>query len=199
MGSGLVALVYLALTAGAAAEEPEDHAQAVLDAAEAFDPRKAVTEFLEYQASHPEFAAGVATWVTVGILLFATGTVILIWSETHAMLGLQSLCVPATPRACPKMKSEMCVATGAQGVEGGIRRMMTAHSLWLCSGAGPRLPAAAAAAGIHCGGRKYRRAQQGGERQHALASIPVGGGHVAHFRGPSCHDLPPVRHHHSHR
>jgi hypothetical protein len=97
-GCALIALLAVVLAAGAAADDEEDHAQAALDGSEAFDPRKAVTQFLEYQASHPEFAAGVATWVTVGILLFVLGTLILIWSETHAMLGLSNLSAPR-PRA----------------------------------------------------------------------------------------------------
>ena len=88
--------VWAALKPGDTA--PVFTAQAALDGSEAFDPRKAVTQFLEYQASHPEFAAGVATWVTVGILLFVLGTLILIWSETHAMLGLSNLSAPR-PRA----------------------------------------------------------------------------------------------------
>jgi hypothetical protein len=198
-GSAQVVLLAVALAAGAAADGEEDHAQAALDAGEAFDPRKAMTEFLEYQASHPEFAAGVATWVTVGILLFVIGTVILVWSEAHAMLGLSNLSAPPdTPRE-RETALRACVATGAQAAEGGIRRMMTARSLRLCSGAGPRLPGPAAAAGVHSGGRKYQRAQRGRGHKHALAAISIGRRHVAHLRGPSYSDLPAVRHHHSNR
>lgn len=108
-GCALVALLAVALAAGAAADDDDDHAQAALDAGEAFDPRKAMTEFLEYQASHPEFAAGVATWVTVGILLFGIGSVILIWSEAHAMLGLSNLSAPPdTPRRGHARRAVRC-------------------------------------------------------------------------------------------
>jgi hypothetical protein len=38
------------------------------------------------QESHPEFAAGIATWITAGLVMFITGTAILLYSEIQAML-----------------------------------------------------------------------------------------------------------------
>ncbi len=97
LGSGggcmLVTLLAVALAADLAAAD-EEPAAVELPIRPSFDPRSAVTKVAEYQAEHPEFAAGIATWVTAGVSLFIVGTVVLVWSEIQAMLGL-SLPLPS--------------------------------------------------------------------------------------------------------
>lgn len=51
-----------------------------------FDPREAVAKTVAYQEAHPEFAAGIATWLTAGLVLLVTGTGLLLFSEFRAML-----------------------------------------------------------------------------------------------------------------
>ena len=51
-----------------------------------FDPRDAIAKVAAYQASHPEFAAGIITWLTLGLLLFTIGTALFVYSEIRAML-----------------------------------------------------------------------------------------------------------------
>lgn len=84
-GCALVALLAVALAAVPAAAD-EEPAAIELPTRPSFDPREAVTKVAEYQAAHPEFAAGIATWVTAGISLFILGNVVLVWSEIQAML-----------------------------------------------------------------------------------------------------------------
>jgi hypothetical protein len=51
-----------------------------------FDPREAVAKVVTYQESHPDFAAGIATWLTAGLVMLVTGTGLLVFSEVRAML-----------------------------------------------------------------------------------------------------------------
>jgi len=76
----------------AAAKADEEPSMDIPDEAPAaFNPREAVAKVAAYQAANPAFAAGIATWVTTGIVLLVVGTALFLYSEIQAMLG-QSLC-----------------------------------------------------------------------------------------------------------
>lgn len=117
-GCALVALLAVALAAVPAAAD-EEPAAIELPTRPSFDPRAAVTKVAEYQAAHPEFAAGIATWVTAGISLFILGNVVLVWSEIQAMLGRSLPLPPCMPR--PRRRQLACTASSAvcsRGVRG---------------------------------------------------------------------------------
>eukprot|EP00960_Hanusia_phi_P023435 691858-Hanusia_phi.AAC.6 len=44
-----------------------------------------MSEIREFEA-HPEFAAGIATWLTIGIVLFILGLLLFLYSEIQAVL-----------------------------------------------------------------------------------------------------------------
>jgi hypothetical protein len=51
-----------------------------------FDPREAFAKLAAYQASNPEFAAAIATYIIAGVITFTLGTVLFLYSEIKAML-----------------------------------------------------------------------------------------------------------------
>jgi hypothetical protein len=51
-----------------------------------FNFRHALSELAAYQAEHPDFAAGVGIWMTVGTILLVFGLIIFLFSEIKAVL-----------------------------------------------------------------------------------------------------------------
>lgn len=64
----------------------EEEVTGNLSLGEPFNPRKAISNLVEYQTEHPEFAAGVATWMTIGTILFLIAFVLFLYSEIKAVL-----------------------------------------------------------------------------------------------------------------
>jgi hypothetical protein len=53
---------------------------------EQFNPREAIANLAEYQNEHPEFAAGVATWLTIGTIIYMIAFILFLYSEIKAVL-----------------------------------------------------------------------------------------------------------------
>jgi uncharacterized membrane protein len=53
---------------------------------EQYNPREAIANLAEYQNEHPEFAAGVATWLTIGMIIWLIAFILFLYSEIKAVL-----------------------------------------------------------------------------------------------------------------
>mmetsp|Transcript_19826 Transcript_19826/g.45629 ORF Transcript_19826/g.45629 Transcript_19826/m.45629 type:complete len:315 (+) Transcript_19826:10-954(+) len=88
MQRSLLALALVAMLASAAAQNATAGGVEVpeVDVPEEFNPREAISNLVEYQEEHPNFAAGVATWLTVGTIIFLLAFILFLYSEIKAVL-----------------------------------------------------------------------------------------------------------------
>jgi len=88
MQRSLLALALAAMLASAAAQNATAGGVEVpeVDVPEEFNPREAISNLVEYQEEHPNFAAGVATWLTVGTIIFLLAFILFLYSEIKAVL-----------------------------------------------------------------------------------------------------------------
>jgi hypothetical protein len=90
MSRTLLAFVIMGLLASASAQNATDAAGGLevpeVEVPEEFNPREAISNLVEYQEEHPDFAAGVATWLTVGTIIFLLAFILFLYSEIKAVL-----------------------------------------------------------------------------------------------------------------
>lgn len=81
-------IALLALSAAPAMAQNATAGVAIPDGVptEQFNPREAIANLAEYQNEHPEFAAGVATWLTIGMIIWLIAFILFLYSEIKAVL-----------------------------------------------------------------------------------------------------------------
>lgn len=82
----LAAVAHAQNVTDSAEEIAEEIREAEMEDRNKFNPRHAVARLAFYQDEHPEFAAGIATWLVTGTIFIVIGLVLFIYSEVQAVL-----------------------------------------------------------------------------------------------------------------